>query len=128
MAEIFLYQFRLSRNTTHVANNRNSENCSPFIIAILHEVICFIIDRRFVYVNRLRKYTRIYCYAQNHFAESCFSMYCAQKSVHLDEYITHRHETSPGDYTHCIKLFYVKKFISINVTIRSVFQNPVTYN
>ena len=47
--------------------------------------------------------------------------------VYLGENITDCHETSPGEYIHCTKPFYEKKSIFTNVTIRSVFQNPVTY-
>ena len=47
--------------------------------------------------------------------------------VYLGDCFAHRYETSPSDYIDYIKRFYVKKLILTDVTIRSVFQNPVTY-
>ena len=47
--------------------------------------------------------------------------------MYLGECFAHRHETSPGDCIDYIKHFYVKNLILTDVTIRSVFQNPVTY-
>ena len=55
-------------------------------------------------------------------------MYCAQMCVYLGDCFAHRYETSPSDYIDYIKRFYVKKLILTDVTIRSVFQNPVTYS
>ena len=54
-------------------------------------------------------------------------MYCAQICLYLDDGFVDQDETSSGDYIDYIKPFYVKKLILMDVHIRSVFQNPVTY-